>query len=257
MLFQRVYPAHRSTMPLGGSMLVSLGLHGAVLLGAAWYMGGVEQMHKAVTEGMIFFAPPPTATAGPQTTTERISFTDLRAPEGPGDALGSEVGSLGEPDEESDADLAGRALEEAAGLLASQELPNIFARYADSVYLSSQVDNPVAFDSRSAAPTYPDSLRMAGVEGAVMAQFVVDTTGRVDIASFVLLESSHGRFTESVRRALPGMLFRPAEINGRKIKQLVQLPFVFRLERTASAGQLPPEGAPPRNVNLPHPPPPF
>ena len=106
----------------------------------------------------------------------------------------------------------------------------LFDTPADSVFLASQVDNPVAYDSRSAAPAYPDSLRRVGLEGQVTAQFVVDTTGRVEVASFVLLESTHGRFTESVRQALPGMLFRPAEVNGRKIKQLVQLPFVFKIQ---------------------------
>ena len=111
-----------------------------------------------------------------------------------------------------------------------QPLPNVFSARADSVYLSSQVDNPAAFDSRSAAPVYPDSLRVAGVEGSVTAQFVVDTTGRVDVSSFVLLESTHGRFTQSVRQALPQMLFRPAELNGRKRRQLVQLPFLFKLQ---------------------------
>ena len=235
MLFQRVYATDQRIHPLSGSTLVSLALHGALLGGAAWYMGGVEQMHQAVTQGMFFFAPPPTAQAGPQSVVERISFADLRAPDGLGDALGSELGSIANPEVGGEGDRLGRTLEEAAGLLASRDLPSIFARNADSIYLESQVDNPVAFDERSMAPSYPDSLRVAGVEGAVMAQFVVDTTGRVELASFVLLESSHGRFTQSVRDALPGMLFRPAEINGHKIKQLVQLPFIFRLEPQRTA----------------------
>jgi len=235
MLFQRVYATEKGVLPLSGSTLVSLALHGALLGVAAWYMGGVEQMHEAVSRGIIFFAPPPTAQAGPSTVTERISFAELRAPDGFGDALGSEVGSSAAPQDDGAGDIAGSALEEAAGLLASFDVPNIFSRAADSIYLESQVDNPVAFDDRSMAPMYPDSLRIAGIEGAVMAQFVVDTTGRVELASFVLLESSHGRFTESVRDALPRMLFRPAEINGRKIKQLVQLPFVFRLEPQRTA----------------------
>lgn len=238
MLFQRIYPAHRGAVPVGGSTLVSLALHGALLGGVAWYMGGVSQVHQTVTEGMIFLAPPPTPPAGPQVVAERISFAQLPAPEGLGDAFGSDVGSLARPVEGAAGQTAGRAAEDDAGLLASRELPNIFAERADSIYLSSQVDNPVAFDARSAAPMYPDSLRLAGIEGAVTAQFVVDTTGRVEAGTFVLLESSHGRFTQSVREALPHMLFRPAELNGRKIKQLVQLPFVFRIERERRA--LPP-----------------
>ena len=114
----------------------------------------------------------------------------------------------------------------------SQSVPSIFDVPADEVYLASQVDNPVAYDPNSAAPAYPDSLRRNGIEGQVTAQFVVDTMGRIDMNSFVLLESTHGRFTESVREALPRMLFRPAEISGHKIRQLVQIPFVFKITPT-------------------------
>ena len=114
---------------------------------------------------------------------------------------------------------------ESAAAQAGSELPA-----ADSVFMDWQVDNPVAFDVASAAPAYPDSLQASGVEGMVIAQVVVDTTGHVEQGSFVLLESSHRRFTESVREALPNMLFRPAEVNGRRIKQLVQQPFIFRIE---------------------------
>jgi len=38
-------------------------------------------------------------------------------------------------------------------------------------------------------------------------------------------------FTNSVKQALSGMRFYPAEIGGRKVKQLVQQPFNFTLTR--------------------------
>jgi protein TonB len=38
-------------------------------------------------------------------------------------------------------------------------------------------------------------------------------------------------FEQAVRSALPNMRFLPAEIGGRKVKQLVQQPFVFALQR--------------------------
>jgi TonB family protein len=76
-------------------------------------------------------------------------------------------------------------------------------------------------------PKYPDELRAAKVEGQVLAQFVVDTTGHVEPATFRVLLSSHALFTQAVRDALPGMQFLPAEVGGRKVRQLVQQPFVF------------------------------
>jgi protein TonB len=78
---------------------------------------------------------------------------------------------------------------------------------------------------------YPDSLRTANVEGEVLAQFVVDESGRYEPITFKALKSSHPLFTAAVKNALPNMKFSPAEIGGRKVKQLVQLPFTFSLQR--------------------------
>ncbi len=62
-----------------------------------------------------------------------------------------------------------------------------------------------------------------------MAQFIVDTTGRVEMETVRLLESTNLRFTESVLAALPRMLFRPAVRNGAKARQVVEVPFRFRV----------------------------
>jgi periplasmic protein TonB len=74
-------------------------------------------------------------------------------------------------------------------------------------------------------------LRSANVEGEVLVQFVVDTTGRVEKGSIKILKSSHELFTNAVQSALNSMRFYPAEIGGRKVKQLVQQPFNFALTR--------------------------
>ena len=47
--------------------------------------------------------------------------------------------------------------------------------------------------------------------------------------SFKVLKSSHQLFTQAVKDALPMMLFRPAEVGGEKVRQLVQQPFTFSL----------------------------
>lgn len=230
MLFQRVIARQSAASPYQGSTLVSVGLHVALLGVVGWHLSDAPvRIHNTIAEGILFLAPPPTPSAGPGAQNERLTFSHLDGLSGTGQLSGTDVGSMARPVERGAGQRAG---EEQAGQRGedSRELASIFTHRADSIYLSSQVDNPAAFDERSGAPIYPDSLRIAGVEGSVTAQFVVDTTGRVDVASFVLLESTHGRFTQSVREALPRMLFRPAELNGQKIKQLVQLPFKFKLQ---------------------------
>jgi periplasmic protein TonB len=78
-------------------------------------------------------------------------------------------------------------------------------------------------------PRYPDRLRAAGVTGRVVVRLVVDTLGRVEPASVVVRESSHELFAQAVRAVLASLRFSPAEVGGRKVRMLVDLPFEFRL----------------------------
>jgi periplasmic protein TonB len=101
----------------------------------------------------------------------------------------------------------------------------------DQTYFEFQVEKQVSQIPGSVNLRYPDMLRSANVEGEVLAQFVVDTTGRVENGSIKILKSSHDLFTNAVRQALGGARYYPAEIGGRKVKQLVQQPFNFTLTR--------------------------
>ncbi len=83
----------------------------------------------------------------------------------------------------------------------------------------------------SARPTYPEVLRRARVEGEATMQFVIDTTGRVDPRTIELLASTDYRFALACRETLPRMEFNPAEVEGRKVPEIVQLPFTFALRR--------------------------
>lgn len=61
---------------------------------------------------------------------------------------------------------------------------------SDSTFFEFQVQKPVATLQGGAFPRFPDSLRVAGVEGEVLAQFVVDGEGRPDTASFRVLKAT-------------------------------------------------------------------
>jgi protein TonB len=64
----------------------------------------------------------------------------------------------------------------------------------------------------------------------VFVSFVVDTTGMADTTTFKVVKSTDQAFTDAVRAALPLMRFFPAWSGGYKVKQLVQLPFVFSVK---------------------------
>jgi len=101
----------------------------------------------------------------------------------------------------------------------------------NQTYFEFQVEKQVSPYPGNPNPRYPDMLRSANVEGEVLAQFVVDTTGRADMGSFKVLKSTHDLFTNAVKVALPNMKFYPAEVGGKHVKQLVQMPFQFNLTK--------------------------
>jgi len=80
-------------------------------------------------------------------------------------------------------------------------------------------------------PRYPEPLRASRLEGSLLATFVVDTLGRVEPASFKARDVTHPLFEQAVRTAVLGQRFRPAQWNGRRVRQLVEQQFVFRLGR--------------------------
>lgn len=125
-------------------------------------------------------------------------------------------------------DFSGRGV---AGGVASGVVGGTGPVNPEQTYFDFQVEKPAASAPGSPGPRYPDILRSGGVEGEVLAQFEVDTLGRVNIASFRVLRSTHALFEQAVRSALPNMRFLPAEVGGRKVRQLVQQPFVFNLQR--------------------------
>ncbi len=97
-------------------------------------------------------------------------------------------------------------------------------------YMEFQVEKPVEKIGGD-APEYPASLRDSGVEGQVLAQFVVNESGRYEGGSLKILSSSNPAFTAAVKDALPRMRFSAAQIGGKKVQQLVQMPFQFHLQK--------------------------
>ena len=99
------------------------------------------------------------------------------------------------------------------------------------VYTAEEVDRAARVDSTGMAqPFYPDSLYAFRVGGEVVAQFVVDTTGQVLVETFTAVSSTHPAFTESVRRSLRHAKFEPALLAGRRVRQVIVLPYRFVMD---------------------------
>ncbi len=92
-----------------------------------------------------------------------------------------------------------------------------------------EVDKAVRAFRTNRPPTYPDILRAQGIEGEVIARYVVDESGRVDMTTVEVVSATSPAFSDAVRSALQRARFQPAEAAGRKVAQLVEQRFQFRL----------------------------
>ncbi len=222
-----------------GGMIVSVIAH-AILITAAVYgtLQAKERLDKPKQEKVEFVEmkkkdepPPPKDEPKPPPPPDRVAappppkgFQVLTAP-------------IKVPDVLPDIDLSKKVTDEAdfsgkgvAGGVAKGVVGGT-AVNTDQPYFEFQVEKQVQTASGSPQPRYPDMLKSANIEGEVLAQFVVDTTGRAEMGTFKVLKSSHDGFTQAVKNVLPNMRFYPAEIGGRKVKQMVQQPFTFALTK--------------------------
>lgn len=80
-------------------------------------------------------------------------------------------------------------------------------------------------------PRYPAELQRAGIEGSLLVQFVVDSTGRVDEKTLTFANDAQPGFLRAVRDALVRSRYFPAELAGMRVRQLVQQQFTFVIAR--------------------------
>ncbi len=112
----------------------------------------------------------------------------------------------------------------------SVDLEDLLARMA--VYSAEQVDSRAHLDSTAGLQlSYPPPLYAARVPGLVIAEFVVDSAGRIENGTLGIVSSTAPLFTSAVRVALEGASYVPAIKDGRRVRQLVQQRFQFDMGR--------------------------
>ena len=80
-------------------------------------------------------------------------------------------------------------------------------------------------------PAYPPLLQQAGIEGRVMVQAIVDTSGRIEPNSVRVVESANPGFDVPAKNAVLKSLFRPGRVYGRAVRVLVAIPIDFKIGR--------------------------
>jgi len=78
---------------------------------------------------------------------------------------------------------------------------------------------------------YPDLLRQAAIQGRVLVQAIIDTTGRAEPPSVKVIQSPNPGFDQSAKNYVLTALFRPARVHGRPVRVLLNLPIDFKIRR--------------------------
>ena len=78
-------------------------------------------------------------------------------------------------------------------------------------------------------PDYPPRMMEKGIEGYATMRFVVDTTGQVDGSQIEVPRTVHRLFAAAVKAALLRSRYFPAMLGGRRVAQLVEQEFTFRM----------------------------
>jgi len=80
-------------------------------------------------------------------------------------------------------------------------------------------------------PIYPPIMRRLRVEGRVVLRALVNPKGRVDSASILVVQTTHGEFVPPAFRALAGAVFRPARFAGHTGAAWITIGIDFNLNR--------------------------
>jgi len=80
-------------------------------------------------------------------------------------------------------------------------------------------------------PVYPALLHDAGIEGNVVFEMVIDTTGHPEVNSFRVVSSSHSQFASAAKDAILRTVYRPGRMRGHAVRVLVHQPISFKIGR--------------------------
>lgn len=212
----------------GSPLIVALSLAAHALLVSAFVdaSGPVPTAYADPEFRPVFYLPPPNRPVSDVAGADRVRYVALGAG-------GQGSGLVGIP--ESGGDPARLVVPESGAPGDQTAVPERAAvEDEEPVYTVIEVHEEAVRAANSAAPAYPPQLLTDGVEGAVTVQYVVDASGVPDIGSLRVISTTRREFADAVREALPHMRFTPARIDNQPVRQLVEQPFSFRIQRPAA-----------------------
>jgi periplasmic protein TonB len=217
-----------------GQSALSLLVHGALIAGAVKATQGVAESikEKPIDTTMVFLKPPPPPPPPPDMPKPEVVVAANPPPKGfqtvvaPTD-IPKDIPPINLDEKPFDPkDFTGKGVEGgvAKGVVGGTGPVQV----KGEVFLEAQIDDPVQPISIP-TPRYPPVLQSAGIAGSVDLQYIVDTTGHAESASFKVLKTTHPAFTEPAKEAISKGVFKPAKLKGQPVRQLVQQRISFKV----------------------------
>lgn len=96
-----------------------------------------------------------------------------------------------------------------------------------AIILADKAQAPI----RISAPItrYPDELWRARVQGTVIVEARIDSTGRVEAGSLRIVESPDPRFDQAAKDYVAKSRYRPGRAGGKRVAMVVRVPVLFDL----------------------------
>ncbi|MBM4192760.1 MAG: TonB family protein [Gemmatimonadetes bacterium] len=101
---------------------------------------------------------------------------------------------------------------------------------AQRLFVATEVEVPARVKAMQ-EPDFPDSLKMAGVSGSAVIEFIIEANGTLNKESIGIVSATHVRFADAVRLAILDATFEPARKADRPVAQVFQLPVTFTAPR--------------------------
>jgi protein TonB len=219
-----------------GSTLTSAVFHVLIVIGAVYATAKAGVEEKKQDEAVNYVAPTPKEPPPPEKPVDAPPPPDMPNTPPPPKGFQTLSAPIEIPTVIPQIDLTARVTNEldftgkgvqggiAAGVVGGKGTDS------DQSFFQFEVEKVARLEPGNPEPEYPAILRNTQQQGKVMVSFVIDTTGRADMNTFKVVESTNPLFSESVRKILPRYKFIPAEIGSRKVRMHVNLPFDFVLK---------------------------
>ena len=80
-------------------------------------------------------------------------------------------------------------------------------------------------------PHYPEILKQAGIDGHVVIEAIIDTTGHAERGSIKILSTTNQLFEQPSKEFMAASVFRPGKIAGRAVRVRIQQPLNYTVSK--------------------------